>query len=149
MPGPESRVELNAIGKQYHQMRENEITSDGIGLTEFYNRVHDPALQGESQRRFRALLRRMDCAVLDSYGWSDIDLEHGFHELEYLPPRDCVRFTMSRGARIEVLRRLSRLNRERYHEEQAAAGSRSAKRGRRGRSEAIPSLLDDERLKEE
>lgn len=149
MPDTESRVELNAIGKQYHQMRENEITSNGIGLTEFYNRVHDPALESEAQRRFRALIRRMDCAVLDSYGWSDIDLGHGFHELEYLPPKDCVRFTMSRGARIEVLRRLSRLNRERYHEEQAAAGSRSAKRGRRGRSEAIPSLLGDERLKEE
>jgi len=48
---------------------------------------------------------------------SNIDLEHGFHEIPYLPENDRIRFTISETARIEVLRRLSELNRQRHEEE--------------------------------
>ncbi len=67
----------------------------------------------------RALQREMDIAVAHAYGWDDLDLEHGFHEVPYLPENDRVRFTISESARVEVLRRLSELNRQRYEEEVA------------------------------
>lgn len=67
----------------------------------------------------RALQREMDIAVAHAYGWDDLDLEHGFHEVPYLPENDRVRFTISETARVEVLRRLSDLNRQRYEEEVA------------------------------
>ncbi len=54
----------------------------------------------------------MNCAVAAAYGWSDLDLGHGFHET-----KQGVRFTISEPARREVLQRLLKLNHERYAEE--------------------------------
>ena len=56
----------------------------------------------------------MDKAVAAAYGWSDLDLGHGFHEAKQGP-----RFTLSESARREVLARLLKLNHERYAEEVA------------------------------
>ncbi len=44
----------------------------------------------------------MDLVVRDAYGWQDLDLGHGFHEVEYLPENDRVRFTISEAARAVV-----------------------------------------------
>ncbi len=66
------------------------------------------------------LQRELDATVARAYGWEDLDLEHGFHEVPYLPENDRVRFTISEAARVEVLWRLSELNRQRYQEEGAA-----------------------------
>jgi hypothetical protein len=95
------------------------MRADRIGLTKLYNRFHtdtehDPRIEG-----LRALQREMDAAVARAYGWNDLDLSHGFHEVPYLPENDRVRFTISETARVEVLRRLSELNRQRYEEEVA------------------------------
>ena len=54
----------------------------------------------------------MDKAVAAAYGWSDLDLGHGFHET-----KQGTRFTISESARREVLARLLKLNHERYAEE--------------------------------
>ena len=51
----------------------------------------------------------MDHAVAAAYGWTDLDLGHGFHET-----KQGVRFTISEAARREVLGRLLKLNHERY-----------------------------------
>ncbi|MFW0772726.1 Eco57I restriction-modification methylase domain-containing protein [Paenarthrobacter nitroguajacolicus] len=138
---------LDEIGRKYHQRREAELGSEDIGLTELYNRIHDPLNREGSVQELRTLRSQMDHAVLHAYGWSDVDPGHGFYELEYLPPKDCLRFTLSPGARLEVLRRLSKLNHERYKEEQDKRSTRGpVRRGKRGMSSAIPSLLDGERL---
>ena len=50
--------------------------------------------------------------VAAAYGWSDLNLGHGFHET-----KQGVRFTISEPARREVLQRLLKLNHERYAEE--------------------------------
>ena len=68
--------------------------------------------------------------------------------MDYLSPKDNVRFTLSPRIRIEVLRRLSTLNYERYAEEQAAAGRGARRHGQRDTLAGIPSLLDDSRLAE-
>ena len=76
----------------------------------------------EVRKRFRKgrMQREIDIAVRDSYGWQDIDLEHGFHEVGYLPANDNIRYTISEPARIEILKCLSALNRQRWEEEEAA-----------------------------
>jgi hypothetical protein len=76
------------------------------------------------------LQREIDEAVRDAYGWSDIDLGHGFHEVGYLPTTDNVRYTISEPARIEILKRLSALNRQRWEEEEAAGLHKKVKKGR-------------------
>ena len=50
----------------------------------------------------------------DAYGWNDLDLGHGFHETN-----QGIRFTISEDARREILKRLLKLNHERYEEEVA------------------------------
>ena len=54
----------------------------------------------------RCLHVELDIAVRDEYGWQDLDLEHGFHEVETLPENDRVRYTISPAARREVVKRL-------------------------------------------
>ncbi|MFW5983225.1 MAG: restriction endonuclease, partial [bacterium] len=67
--------------------------------------------------KLRELHVEMDNAVLESYGWRDIDLHHDFYEVDYLPENDRVRFTIHPQARKEVLKRLLQLNHERFEEE--------------------------------
>jgi len=68
----------------------------------------------------------IDRTLLAAYDWADLVPGHAFHEVASLPPNDRVRFTISELARIEVLRRLSKLNRQRFQEEQDAAQSLEA-----------------------
>lgn len=76
------------------------------------------AVQGIQQ--LRALHVQMDNAVLDAYGWNDIQLLHDFYEVDYLPENDRVRFTIHPNARKEILKRLLELNHKIYAEEVAA-----------------------------
>jgi len=87
------------------------------GLTTFYNALHAPSERSLELQRLRDAQVNIDRSVAAAYGWSDLPLDHDFHEVDYLPANDRVRFTISERARREVLRRLAELNRERYEEE--------------------------------
>ena len=80
-----------------------------------YNRFHDRGEQSADIARLRALHVEMDQAVAAAYGWSDLDLGHGFHAT-----KQGERFTLSEPARRTVLDRLLALNHQRYAEEVAA-----------------------------
>lgn len=112
--------ELNEKGAHLHRFRAELMVQNGIGLTKLYNQFHTDTESDSRIERLRALQREMDVTVAGAYGWDDLDLEHGFHDVPSLPENDRVRFTISEPARLEVLRRLSELNRLRYQEEVAA-----------------------------
>jgi hypothetical protein len=103
---------LGHIGETYHEYRRQLMRNRQEGLTQTYNRFHDPDEHAADIARLRELHVEMDRAVAAAYGWDDLDLGHGFHET----PQG-VRFTISEAARREVLDRLLRLNHERYEEE--------------------------------
>ncbi len=114
-----------------------------VGLTALMNIYHSPDVQDDFIRKVREAQVRLDSAVALAYGWDDLALEHGFHNGTSLQSRDRVRFTVSEAARLEILRRLAVLNRQRYQGEQDAARSleaaqaeRSAPRKRAGRPAA-------------
>lgn len=109
-------VGLESIGKNYFEMRQGYMLFHGVGLTDFYNEIHDDSVVAPDIQALRLLRCEMNDAVLSIYGFTDIDPEYGFHEVAYLPERDRVRFTISERARIEVLHRLAELNRQRYEE---------------------------------
>ena len=67
--------------------------------------------------KLRELHKQMDEAVLDAYGWNDIQLRHDFYEIDYLPENDNIRYTIHPEARKEILKRLLLLNHERFEEE--------------------------------
>jgi hypothetical protein len=111
---PASNASLEAIGERYHIHRQSIMLSRHEGLTKTYNRFHDPGETAADIARLRELHVEMDHAVAAAYGWTDLDLGHGFHET-----KQGLRFTICEAVRREVLGRLLRLNHERYTEEVA------------------------------
>ena len=103
------------------------------GLTKTYNRVHDPNDATPEIVRLRELHVALDHAVRDAYGWSDLELDHGFH-----PTDQGVRFTLGPAVRVEVLDRLLEEN-HRRHEAEVKAGLVSADGKKKGRSKRTPS----------
>jgi hypothetical protein len=119
-------------------------------MTKFYNDLHNELLDTEEIANYRALHAKLSSAVLGKYGFDDIDLCYGFHEVPYLPDKDNVRYTMSENARLEVLSRLAELNRKRYELEvnpvaQVDSGVQGGakKEAPRGKSHAPSVLLGD------
>jgi len=111
-PMPSSGTVLESAGALYHDHRESILVKRSEGLTQTYNRFHDPDETSADIQKLRDLHVEMDQAVAAAYGWSDLNLGHGFHET-----KQGVRFTISETARREVLQRLLKLNHERYAEE--------------------------------
>ena len=102
----------------YQLLRHQIMVNSEIGLTQFYKSFHNQNNNEEQFEEARSIQREIDIAVRDAYGWNDIDLEHGFHAVSYLPENDNIRYTISEAARIEILKRLAKLNRERWEGEQ-------------------------------
>lgn len=98
---------------------ENLPVVAGINLDPACRFPYDQSDNNPRIETMRELHRKIDIAVARAYGWDALDLEHDFHEVPYLPENDRVRFTISDRARLEVLRRLFELNRQRYEEEVA------------------------------
>ena len=117
-PFPEKMASFEQLGKSYEELRRSIMLSDNIGLTTLYNSFHNLENHDSRYEELRSLQREIDIVVRDAYGWNDIDLEHGFHAVSYLPENDNIRYTISEAARIEILKRLAKLNRERWEEEQ-------------------------------
>ncbi len=115
-----SSTTLEKLGEEYYNHRTAAMLESNLGLTEIYNRFHEPDESDERIVELRDLHRQMDEAVAAAYGWDDLDLGHDFHSVGYLSEKDRIRYTINEKARLEVLLRLSKLNRERYNEEQAA-----------------------------
>jgi hypothetical protein len=111
-PFPTLASALDKLSESYHDHRFNVMRSRREGSTDTYNRFHDRSEKSEDIARLRALHREMDQAVATAYGWSDLDLGHGFHAT-----KQGERYTLSESARRTVLDRLLALNHQRYDEE--------------------------------
>ena len=103
---------LAVLGEQYHEFRQQSLSDRNIGLTTIYNRFHAANESSADIQKLRQLHIKMDNAVTAAYGWTDLDLDHGFHET-----KQGVRYTISEVARREALTRLLKLNHERYDAE--------------------------------
>ncbi|MCX6345659.1 MAG: restriction endonuclease [Armatimonadetes bacterium] len=111
-PFPRDLSSLKLVGERYYGHRQWVMLSRQEGLTNIYNRFHNLDDNSEDIAELRRLHVEMDNAVAAAYGWTDLDLDHGFHET-----KQGIRFTISEPARQEVLDRLLLLNHERYAEE--------------------------------
>ena len=82
-PFPQETEELETIGKEYYEYRAELMVRNNQGLTDTYNRFHDPYEIDKEIVKLRELHGQMDRAVLRAYGWSDIDSTCGYG-LDYL-----------------------------------------------------------------
>ena len=110
-PFPTNRNSLNTIGETYHDFRQAIMAARLEGLTETYGRFHRRESSHDIDQ-LRRLHVEMDYSVASAYGWTDLDLGHGYHTT-----KQGLRYTMSEAARRTVLDRLLALNHERYAEE--------------------------------
>ncbi len=127
-PFPLSLATLESPGERYYCHRSEIIKTRREGITATYNRFHSPHEVSHDIITLRALHVEIDHAVAAAYGWTDLDLGHGFHQ-----NKQGIRYTISDAARRAVLDRLLALNHERYAAEQAAAaaGPRSRPKARK------------------
>lgn len=94
------------LGEAYYERRSRTMLNRQVGLTKTYNLLNDPECNDTDIVDLRQLHAEMDIAILACYGWTDLDAGHGFYPNE----RGQTRYTISPGARREILRRLLALN---------------------------------------
>lgn len=111
---PEDVASLHKPGSTYYAYRSGILQARNEGMTKIHNLMNDQDESSADIQNLRQLHAEMDNAVADAYGWTDLDLGHGFH-----PTKLGVRYTISEPARREVLDRLLKLNHERYADEVA------------------------------
>jgi hypothetical protein len=125
----ENNPQLEAIGKEYYEYRAQLAIANNQGLTTTYNRFHDPDEYDPAILKLRDLHNQMDRAVLDAYGWTDLQPTCEFL-LDYEDEEETndestnkrqkkkpYRYRWADEIRDEVLARLLALNEERYQEE--------------------------------
>ncbi len=122
----ESNADLEAVGEAYYDFRADLMIRNDEGLTTTYNRFHDPNEVAADIQRLRELHAAMDRAVLDAYGWQDIqpvcEFFPEFDEEEEedeggRPKKKKYRYRWPEDIHDEVLARLLHLNRQRALEE--------------------------------
>jgi hypothetical protein len=157
---------LERVGRDLYESRAAIMVKNGQGLTETYNRFHDPEERDSQIVRLRELHAAMDRAVLDAYGWTDLQSTCEFlldyededvHENGVHRRKRPWRYRWPDEIRDEVLARLLELNRQRAVEEavaregQTSSGRAKLTRGNRGKSKAsvepplVPGLLSEEK----
>jgi hypothetical protein len=139
--GFETHPGLEAAGQAYDDFRAALMVETGLGLTKTYNRFHDQDERDPKIERLRELHAAMDCAVLDAYGWTDLQptceflLDYEIDESTWSPRRKKpYRYRWPAPLHDEVLARLLDLNAQRAAEERRAglaAQGTSKKRSRR------------------
>jgi hypothetical protein len=128
--GYEYNTALEEAGRIYYEFRANLMVRNNEGLTKTYNRFHDPNEDSPDILRLRELHSEMDRAVLDSYGWQNIqpicEFISEFDDEEDeddngRPKRKKYRYKWPEAIHDEVLARLLELNRQRAEEERREA----------------------------
>ncbi len=118
---------------------------NSMGLGDYYKEVL--LNQDEKWDEHRRMHIRLDNAVLGVYGWGDIELRHDYYGFGH-----DARFAVSPDARNEILRRLLKLNHERYAEEVAAGlhdkGAKKTKPWSRKSPDGMDSLFGEREIEE-
>ena len=135
-PFPEQPTELGSNGALLDEFRREVMVTNQQGMTDTYNRFHNPDEKSESITRLRELHFEIDKVVATAYGWGDLDLGHSFHET-----KQGVRYTLNESARRTVLDKLLELNHQRYAEEvKAGLHEKGAKRTKGKKATTAPGL---------
>lgn len=128
----ENNPTLEEAGKTYYEYRAELMVKNNQGLTETYNRFHDPDEYDPDIIKLRELHTAMDKEVLNAYGWGDISTECEFlldYEEEDLTPdisptkrgerskKKPWRYRWPESTHDEVLAKLLELNQKRYESE--------------------------------
>jgi hypothetical protein len=122
----EKNEKLEEAGKKYYEYRAELMVKNNQGLTQTYNRFHDPEEYDSDILKLRSLHTEMDKAVLTAYGWEDIStdceylLDYEEEEEENSKGRGKkkpYRYRYPEATHDEILARLLELNQTRSESE--------------------------------
>jgi hypothetical protein len=156
----ETNPKLEEIGKTYYEYRADLMVRNNQGLTDTYNRFHNPDERHPDIIKLRQLHQECDQAVLNAYGSIDIaidcefilDYEEEEEESEGISKRQNKkpwRYKWPEEIHGEVLARLLELNLKRYQEEilgrkaveaKAKGGKKTSSKSRQKVSDNPPSI---------
>lgn len=108
---------VEKAGQDFYEAQSRIMGNLRIGITDLFNKVHCREDESDEAVELRSLQAEMDFQVLKSYEWIDLELNHDFYKVSYLPEGGNFRFSICESARNELLLRLLKLNHERYEEE--------------------------------
>ena len=83
LPRPKPTKRLHELGERLDRERRELMLSRGWALTTTYSHVHDPSDDDPAITKLRDIHAAIDCAVLDAYGWSNLDPEIGHHQTKF------------------------------------------------------------------
>ncbi len=90
--------------------------SNGTGMTDAINAVHESTVSDRQIRRMRRCLESIDTAVAKAYGWSGLDLSHDFRDDVDAEGARVTRYGLAETTRHQVLTFLIKLNRFQHME---------------------------------
>jgi hypothetical protein len=130
-PSWETDPRLEEAGRAYYEFRADVMARINEGLTQTYNRFHDPRESDSDILHLRELQDAMDRAVLDAYGWAGpmplceflLDYEDDEDEEASSRKKKPWRYRWPDEFRDEVLGHLLVLNAERAEQERLAGES--------------------------
>lgn len=109
LPRPRLQSQLSAVGALLDTERREIMLRRSLGLTDLYNLVNNRDVKEDLDViRMRDIQVEIDVAVMNAYGWSDIELDHDFYIYRLME-----RFTVSPLVRIEIFDRLLEENHRR------------------------------------
>ncbi|MGF1676189.1 MAG: Eco57I restriction-modification methylase domain-containing protein [Rivularia sp. (in: cyanobacteria)] len=142
----ETNPKLEAAGKEYYEYRAELMVRNNQGLTETYNRFHNPEENHPEIIKLRELHTQMDKAVLEAYRWTDIPTECEFlldyedEEDDNFTPNQIeggrkqkkkpYRYRWNEETHDEVLARLLELNQQRAEAEILGGKEKGGKKGK-------------------
>ncbi len=141
----ETNPKLETAGKEYYEYRAELMVRNNQGLTETYNRFHNPEENHPDIIKLRELHTQMDKAVLEAYGWTDIPTECEFlldyeEEDDNLTPNQTeggrkqkkkpYRYRWNEETHDDVLARLLELNQKRAEAEILGGKEKGGKKGK-------------------
>lgn len=139
---------LEEIGETYYTFRADLMVRNNEGLTDTYNRFHNPDETDSDILQLRQLHDQLDQAVFNAYGWDDLTPTCEFL-LDYEEDDDTsnrkkpYRYRWNDEFQDEILARLLDLNKQR-HEEEMLRGEKGKKttksRGRKKKQESSNTL---------
>lgn len=127
-PIPTLNQKLNNAGKEFLYLRNQILIDRNIGLTKLFNLLHNNSCNADDINNLRNAIINIDKEVINAYRFENINLEYNFHEQDYLPENDNIRYIFNSDTRKEILQRLLELN-HKIHEEEVKAGLWDKKSG--------------------
>ncbi|MGW2286099.1 Eco57I restriction-modification methylase domain-containing protein [Streptomyces phaeochromogenes] len=138
MPQPHTTERMEAAGAALDSLRSQIMIERKLGLTRLYSLFHNAEINSSEIVALRGVHKSVDEAVMDAYGWPDLDLEHNFYMT-----RQGVRFLISPSPLEEILDRLLEINHFQHRSQAAKWPREPAERPRAARQ---ATMMPDDKL---